>query len=218
MREDRSLVEHLQELVRVRAVVIYTKQIEKAKIWRSLCVMATTTGINGIDSTAVRAVADRLRERRDEPVRFAAGVRWLGGYRTEATVGPEPALAGDEPTEMAGTGSGPSPEDLLLGAVGQCLIVGLAGAATARGVKIERLSVDVEGDVNLPAAYGLAGGHPGFQAIRITVHLDADADRLELDALVDHALSRAPIPSTVANPVPVTARLAEGGQGQTSLR
>jgi uncharacterized OsmC-like protein len=173
--------------------------------------MSTTTSINGIDPAAMRAASDRLRARRDEPVRFAAGVRWLGGYRTEAHVGPEPALAGDEPAELAGTNTGPSPEDLLLGAVGQCLIVGLAGAASARGVKIERLSVDVEGDVNLPAAYGLADGHPGFQAIRVTVHLDADADRLELDALVDHALSRAPIPATVAHPVPVTARLAEGG-------
>jgi uncharacterized OsmC-like protein len=188
---------------------IYTKRIEKDKKCRRLLGMTATTSINGIDPTAVGAVADRLRARPDEPVRFAAGVRWLGGYRTEARVGPEPALAGDEPTELAGTNTGPSPEDLLLGAVGQCLVVGLAGAASARGVRIDQLSVDVEGDVNLPAAYGVVDGHPGFQAIRITVHLDADADRLELDALVDHALSRAPIPSTVANPVPVTARLAD---------
>src|SRR6185312_14922429 len=108
--------------------------------------MTAITNINGIDLTAVGAVTERLRARREEPVRFAAGVRWLGGYRTEARVGPELALAGDEPTELAGGNTGPSPEDLLLGAVGQCLIVGLAGAATARGVRIERLSVDVEGD------------------------------------------------------------------------
>jgi uncharacterized OsmC-like protein len=170
--------------------------------------MTTTTSINGIDPAAVGAVAQRLREQREEGVRFSAGVRWLGGYRTEASVGPTAALPGDEPTDLAGTGTGPSPEDLLLGAVGQCLIVGLAGVATARGVVIRALRVDVEGEVNLPAAYGVADGHPGFQAIRVTVHLDADADRLELDALVDHALSRAPIPSTVANPVPVTATLA----------
>ncbi len=170
--------------------------------------MTTTTSINGIDPAAVGAVTRRLREARSEPVRFSAGVRWLGGYRTEAHVGPNAALAGDEPAELAGTGTGPSPEDLLLGAVGQCLIVGLAGAASARGLEIRALSVDVEGDVNLPAAYGIADGHPGFQAIRIAVHLDADADRLELDALVDFALSRAPIPSTVSHPVPVTAALA----------
>jgi uncharacterized OsmC-like protein len=180
----------------------------KAMKWRRLSGMTTTTSINGIDRTAVGAVTERLRERRSEPVTFAAGVRWLGGYRTEAQVGPA-AVAGDEPADLAGTGTGPSPEDLLLGAVGQCLIVGLAGAATARGLAIRALSVDVEGDVNLPAAYGLADGHPGFQAIRIAVHLDADADRLELDALVDHALSRAPIPATVSHAVPVTARLAE---------
>jgi uncharacterized OsmC-like protein len=175
--------------------------------------MTTTTSINGIDPAAVGAVVQRLRERPSEAVRFRAGVRWLGGYRTEASVGPNAALAGDEPAELAGTGTGPSPEDLLLGAIGQCLIVGVAGAASARGVAIRALAVDVEGDVNLPAAYGVADGHPGFQAIRVTVHLDADADRLELDALVDHALRRAPIPNTVINPVPVTATLAPPPRG-----
>jgi uncharacterized OsmC-like protein len=170
--------------------------------------MTLTRSINGIDPAAVGAVTERLRADRDVHPRFSAGVRWLGGYRTEARVGPQAALSGDEPVEYAGTDTGPSPEDLLLGAVGQCLIVGLAGTATARGVVIRELHVDVEGEVNLPAAYGVAGGHPGFQAIRIAVHLDADADRLELEALIDHALSRAPIPNTVSNPVPVTATLA----------
>jgi uncharacterized OsmC-like protein len=171
--------------------------------------MSVSTNLNGIDLTAVSVVTERLRQTPGVTPRFAASVRWLGGYRTEAHVGPQEALAGDEPVALAGTNTGPSPEDLLLGAVGQCLIVGLAGTASARRVEIRSLSVEVDGDVNLPAAYGIADGHPGFQAIRITVHLDADADRLELQALVEHALRHAPIPSTVANPVPVTATLAE---------
>jgi uncharacterized OsmC-like protein len=80
----------------------------------------------------VGAVTERLREDREIHPRFSAGVRWLGGYRTEARVGADVALSGDEPVEYAGTDTGPSPEDLLLAAVGQCLIVGLAGTATAR--------------------------------------------------------------------------------------
>lgn len=171
--------------------------------------MSARTSINGIDPGAVHAVTERLRADAATHPRFAASVRWLGGFRTEAQVGPQTALAGDEPVQYAGTDTGPSPEDLLLGAVGQCLIVGLAGAASARRIEIRRLVVEVEGDVNLPAAYGVADGHPGFQAIRIAVDLDADADRTVLDALLAQALRRAPIPNTVSNPVPVTATLAE---------
>jgi uncharacterized OsmC-like protein len=97
---------------------------------------------------------------------------------------------------------------MLLGAVAQCLIVGVAGSASARGIRIRRLSVDAEGIVNLTAAYGVEEGNPGFQRIELTVHLDADADRKSLQVIVDGALASAPIPNTVARPVPVTASLA----------
>jgi uncharacterized OsmC-like protein len=97
---------------------------------------------------------------------------------------------------------------MLLGAVGQCLIVGLAGSAAARGMRIERLAVEVEGSVNLTAAYGVQEGNPGFDRIDVRVHLDADADRAELEELLDHALRLAPIPNTVSRPVQVDTRLA----------
>jgi uncharacterized OsmC-like protein len=199
--------------MRVRDQAIYTNSIGNGRNGGTLNGMTVSTNLNGIDLAAVGAVTERLRRTPGVAPRFAASVRWLGGYRTEARVGPEEALAGDEPVALAGTNTGPSPEDLLLGAVGQCLIVGLAGLAAKRGVAIRSLSVDVDGDVNLPAAYGIADGHPGFQAIRIAVQLDADANRLELEALVDHALAHAPIPSTVSNPVPVTATLVSSPQG-----
>jgi uncharacterized OsmC-like protein len=170
--------------------------------------MPSTPTMNGIDLEAVRRVTDRYRREPGSRPRFAARVDWIGGYRTESRLGPAQVVRGDEPEELAGTGTGPSPEDMLLGAVGQCLIVGLAGASTARGVEIRALAVEVEGDVNLPAAYGVADGSPGFEHVRITVHLDSPADRLELDALLTYALERAPIPNTISRPVRVSATLA----------
>jgi uncharacterized OsmC-like protein len=96
---------------------------------------------------------------------------------------------------------------MLLGAVGQCLIVGLAGSAAARGIRIDSLAVEVEGSVNLTAAYGIQEGYPGFDRIEVRVHLDADADRAELEELLDHAVRLAPIPDTVSRPVRVETRL-----------
>jgi hypothetical protein len=71
---------------------------------------------------------------------------------------------------------------MLLAAAAQCLIVrrGRDGAVGARDRDPE------------PSA----------------VHLRATADRDELESPVDDALSTAPIPNTIARPVPVTARLA----------
>jgi uncharacterized OsmC-like protein len=164
---------------------------------------------NGVDLDAVQAIVERYRADPDSGRRpFSATVRWLGGYRTEADLAGAVLVRGDEPTELAGTGTGPSPEDMLLTAVGQCLVVGLAGSAAARGIEIDGLEVEVSGIVNLTAAYGVEPGSPGFQAVEIVVRLESVAERAELDELLQHALALAPIPNTVQRPVPVTARLA----------
>jgi uncharacterized OsmC-like protein len=80
--------------------------------------------------------------------------------------------------------------------------------ASAHGIQIHRLRVEAAGAVDLAAAYGVVDGNPGFAHIELTVHLDADASREQLQSIVDDALATAPIPNTIARPVPVTARIA----------
>ena len=46
------------------------------------------------------------------------------GYRTEITAGPHRFLA-DEPVPLGGTGTGPTPYELLLGALGSCMAMTL---------------------------------------------------------------------------------------------
>jgi uncharacterized OsmC-like protein len=172
--------------------------------------MATCSApLNGVDLTAVAEITERYR--RDPAAghtRFEASVDWVGGYRTDARLGKFGNVRGDEPAALAGSGTGPTPEEMLLGAAAQCLIVGIAGSASARKIEIQRLRVAAHGTVNLSAAYGVEDGSPGFERVELIVDLEAHADREELSSLVDQALATAPIPNTVARPVPVSARLA----------
>ena len=62
------------------------------------------------------------------------------GYRTEITAGPHRFLA-DEPVALGGTGAGPTPYELLLGALGGCMAMTLRMYADRkrwplRGVRI----------------------------------------------------------------------------------
>lgn len=165
--------------------------------------------VNGIDAARVDRVVDRFRsEPASADVGFAAVVDWVDGYRTRTVAGGFGPLDGDEPVSLAGAGTAPAPEDLLLAAVGQCLVVGIVGAASARGVGLSALRVNVTGRVDLSVAYGLADGHPGFSSVDVSVDLEADLPRADLDDLVRRAVARAPIPNTVMNPVPVRVRLA----------
>jgi len=168
-----------------------------------------TYDLNGVDLHRVGRVAESYRRDPESGRKsFDARVEWVGGFRTKARLCDHDPLAGDEPEELAGSATGPAPEEMLLGAVGQCLIVGLASSAAARGIRIESLAVEVQGKANLTAAYGIEEGNPGFDSVEVEVKLDADADRDELEALVDHAVKLAPIPNTVSRPVPVETRLA----------
>jgi uncharacterized OsmC-like protein len=168
-----------------------------------------STTLNGVDLQKVEEITEQYRRDLESGrAPFSARVRWLGGYQTESELGAHQPVKGDEPEALAGTDTGPTPEEMLLGAVGQCLAVGYAGAAASRGIKIESLEIDVRGKVNLSAAYGVQEGHPGFDRIDVDVHLDAGAEPEELEDLHKKVVERAPIPNTVARPVEVNARLA----------
>jgi uncharacterized OsmC-like protein len=170
--------------------------------------LVDATHLNGLDQDQVGAVVHRFRaDPVTAQVTFDAAVEWAGGYRTRAQAGPHGPLAGDEPVDLAGAGTAPAPEELLLAAVGQCLVVGIVGAASARGLAIARLTVHAQGQVDLNVAYGLTDGLPGFSSVLVSVDLRADAPREELDRLVQAALARAPIPNTLSHPVPVVAEL-----------
>jgi uncharacterized OsmC-like protein len=172
-------------------------------------VTSTSADLNGVDLRAVAEIADGYRRAPElGHTRFGAEVSWLGGYRTEARFDGSVTVRGDEPEALAGSGTGPSPEAMLLAAAAQCLIVGVAGTASARGIAVRSLRVDAAGSVDLAAAYGVHAGNPGFAHLELTVHLDSDASREQLQSVVDDALATAPIPNTIARPVPVTARLA----------
>lgn len=107
---------------------------------------STGESLNDVDLVAVAGITERYRQTPDfGHTYFAAIVDWLGGYRTEVRRGAFETVRGDEPEELAGSGTGPAPEEMLLGAVAQCLIVGIAGTASARGIGIRHLSVDAGG-------------------------------------------------------------------------
>ena len=81
---------------------------------------------------------------------------------------------------LGGADTAPNPVEQLLGSLGNCLAVGYAANATVAGIAIRDLRIELAGDVDLHAFLGLRDGHAGFDDIRVTVHLDADASPDEL--------------------------------------
>ena len=94
---------------------------------------------------------------------------------------------------MGGSDSAPNPVEQLIGALGNCLAVGYAANASAAGITIRDLRIDLDGDLDLHAFLGLADGHAGFSAIRVAVHLDTDADEAAVAELHRRVAATSPV-------------------------
>jgi uncharacterized OsmC-like protein len=168
--------------------------------------MTTATGghLNQVDLGAVGALVEKIRQRpaAAHPT-FSAEVRWTGAYRSEAAVRTFAPIASDEPRGMGGTNSAPNPVEQLLAALGNCLAVGYALNASVAGITIRALRIVVDGDLDLHPLLGLADGHPGFSAIRVTVHLDTDAGEDAVAELHAKVAATSPVGQTLSQAVPV---------------
>lgn len=171
----------------------------------------TTTPLNDVDLEAVGALAGAITDDAQKAsTRWQAEVNWTGGFRSEATIRDFAPISSDEPAGLGGTDTAPNPVEQLLGALGNCLAVGYAANASASGIELRDLKVELEGDLDLHTFLGLAGGHAGFTDIRVQVHIDADASPEQLKALHDKVTATSPVGHTLGRAVPVDVVLAGG--------
>jgi uncharacterized OsmC-like protein len=111
----------------------------------------------------------------------------------------------DEPPHLLGDDTAPNPSEAVLATLGSCLSVGLHANAVAQGIKLTKIELELEGDINVTAVWGVGDLDPakklGFTDIRVKVHLEGDASEAELNQLVAHSNVWSPVANTMRNPV-----------------
>lgn len=170
----------------------------------------TDTALNQVDIGAVAGLAGKIQE---EPTvastQWNARVVWKEGFRSEAHIRDFAPSASDEPASLGGGDTGPNPVEQLLGALGNCLAVGYAANATAAGIEINDLSIDLEGDLNLQTFLGLnPEGNAGYEQLRVKVNLDSNASPEQLADLHEKVVGTSPVGHTLSRAVPLQIELA----------
>ena len=134
-----------------------------------------------------------------------------GQFRNLNYVRDLPAHVIDEPPSLLGQDTAPNPSEAMLAALGSCLSVGIHANAITRGIKLTKLELELEGDINITGVWGigdLSEKRLGFTDIRVKVDLDGDASREELEKLVAHSNFWSPVANTLRNPVNMEVSLA----------
>ncbi len=109
-----------------------------------------------------------------------------------------------EPPMLLGDNEGANPVEFLLHALAGCVTTTFILHATARGIRIEELSTELDGDIDVQGLIGLNDTvTPGYQEIRIKMHVRADCPDEQLEDLLQYAQAHSPVCNTVCRPVPV---------------
>lgn len=117
-------------------------------------------------------------------------------------------LIGDEPPVLLGTNAGPNAVELVLQALAFCYGVGLVYNAAARGIDIEELHYEIEGDLDLHRFLGLGGPRAGFSAIRAKGWVRSpNATAAQLEELCQYVQDTSPVRDILADPVPISTDL-----------
>ena len=184
--------------------------------------MATMTVRNGVDVDQLVATIGAVRDHEEVgKLTFRAKSTWEAGGRnrgeiqgfdhagTPTTERPTPfELIGDEPPVLLGTNTGPNAVELVLQALGFCYAVGYVYNAAARGIEIEELRNEIEGDIDLHRFLGLDGPRAGFSEIRARSWVrSSNASVEQLEELCQYVQDTSPVRDILAAPVPVTTDL-----------
>ena len=124
-----------------------------------------------------------------------------------------------EPPVLLGDNEGANPVQFLLHALAGCVTTTLVLHAMARGISIRELSTELEGDMDLQGLLGLDDTvSPGYEQIRIRMHVKADCSDEELDDLLAYTQQHSPVCNTVCRPVPIKIQRATPGRAQAPRR
>lgn len=169
-----------------------------------------TNRINGIDLNILNETVSAIQ---NDPelgkCQFRARNKWIGATRNCTTVtgfyGAKQEIAhkqqfqlhADEPAILAGEDQGANPVEHLLNALAGCVTTSMVAHAAVRGIHIEEVESELEGDIDLRGFLGLAPDVPkGYTDIRMKFKVKTDAENLEkLKSLAEFS----PVYNTILN-------------------
>jgi len=172
---------------------------------------------NGIPLAAVSELTDEIRKDPQQGlVLCGVGVDWQNGTRALITAlplqfGRHKVSRGhswivDEPRQLGGGNHGPSPQELLLGGVGACVMVGFTVGASVLGVQLESLRVEVRAEMDLSGFLGLSDQVP-LRRIDVRIEVKGDGTPEQFEKLRREAIAHSPNAMSVAKGVALNSEL-----------
>jgi uncharacterized OsmC-like protein len=158
------------------------------------------------------ALADRFRadpERARVAIRLATALE--EGMLCEATARGH-TVACDEPRSLGGTDSAQSPVELFLTSLATCQAITYRLWAAELGIALDRVEVEVVGDIDLRGLLGVDGVEPaGYEKVTLRVSLNGPESPERYAELAEAVDRHCPVLDALTRPLPVERELVVPG-------
>ena len=164
----------------------------------------------GVDTSQLEGLISAVEQQPEAgKTVWRARTGWRHGFQSEAHIR-NFTVPMDEPTLLGGSDTAPNMVEMVLGAYGCCLTTGYVMNAVRRGIQLEGVEIELEGDLDLNGFFGLSrDAWPGYTDVRAKVHLKAPhASPEDLQALHEAVTQTSPVGCILERPVRISAELA----------
>jgi uncharacterized OsmC-like protein len=121
----------------------------------------------------------------------------------------ETSFDADHPEIFASEDKGITPIEYVLVGLASCLTAGVAAVAQNRGIQLHSVESKLEGQMDIRGILGIDSDvRNGYDDIKVTFKIDADASKEDIEALVAQSQKRSAVYDVIANPVNVTVEVA----------
>ncbi len=184
--------------------------------------MAASTVNNGVNVQALLDAREALKGA-PQAAKFTwrASCKWQNGTHSRTQIqgfhglGEEQkhktefTFEADHPEIFASEDLGVTPIEYVLVGLASCLTAGVASVAQNRGIQLRSVEAKLEGSMDIQGILGIDRDvRNGYDDIKVTFNIDADASRQDIEAVVAQSQKRSAVYDVLTNPVNVTVDVA----------
>ncbi len=176
---------------------------------------------NGVNVDALLGAREALIKAPEAAqFKWRATNKWVNGTYSQSTVEGFFGLGGeqkhnsqftfdaDHPNVFASEDRGATPVELVLAGLASCLTAGVAAVAQMRDIQLRSVTATLEAGMDIRGILGAdADVRNGFDGIKVTYKIDADASPDDIKALVAQSQKRSAVYDILTNPTNVTVEV-----------
>jgi uncharacterized OsmC-like protein len=117
----------------------------------------------------------------------------------------------DEPSELGGSNQSANPQEYLISALNACMTVGYVAQCAVRGITLESLQIETEGEIDLRGFLGIDPAvAKGYESLRYTVRIKGNGTRQQFAEVHEAVMATSPNFYNLANAVALKPTLVIG--------